>query len=245
MNKGAVWRIRGKKRLRLRRATTRLSAGDRIELFYDEAILKRVPQQAELLCDGLTFSAWHKPAGLLFSGTDFGDHASLLRQAERFFPRRWLYPIHRLDREVEGLCVVAHTARAAADLSAQFREQRVDKRYRAQVRGDLSHHRLPMEINRPIDGKAALSQIHAVSFDPERDISQITVSILTGRKHQIRRHLEMIGHPVMGDPVYGKGNKNKTGLKLRAVGLAFRCPGRSVEVRLDLDELIGADGTML
>jgi tRNA pseudouridine32 synthase/23S rRNA pseudouridine746 synthase len=46
----------------------------------------------------------------------------------------------------------------------------------------------------------------------------------SGRKHQIRRHFDMIGHPVMGDPRYGKGNKNAEGLQLLATSLKFKCP---------------------
>ncbi|HLT22061.1 MAG TPA: hypothetical protein VKZ84_01395, partial [Bacteriovoracaceae bacterium] len=54
--------------------------------------------------------------------------------------------------------------------------------------------------------------------------SLVEVEIKTGRLHQIRKHFEMIGHPVLGDPKYGKGNKNKDGLKLQAYALEFRDP---------------------
>ena len=50
------------------------------------------------------------------------------------------------------------------------------------------------------------------------------IVIATGRKHQIRRHFDMIGHPVMGDPRYWQNNKNSTGLQLIATGLEFQCP---------------------
>ncbi len=242
MVKGAAWRTRGKKRLRLRRATARLAAGDRIEICYDEKILAARAPDPELLCDGVDFSAWYKPAGLLFSGTDFGDHASLLRQVERFFRIRNVYPVQRLDREVDGLCVVAHTAAAAARLSGQFREQKVFKRYRAAVLGDPGGRPLPLKIDRPIDERPALTVIDRVRYDPEKNISEVELSIRTGRRHQIRRHLDGLGHPVMGDPVYGKGNKNREGMKLTAVGLRFRCPRTGSEIRLELDELMGADG---
>lgn len=54
--------------------------------------------------------------------------------------------------------------------------------------------------------------------------SLIDVELITGRMHQIRRHLEMIGYPVMGDPKYGRGNKNRSGLQLVATRLQFECP---------------------
>jgi tRNA pseudouridine32 synthase/23S rRNA pseudouridine746 synthase len=52
----------------------------------------------------------------------------------------------------------------------------------------------------------------------------VRVKIDTGRLHQIRRHLEFVGHPIMGDPKYGRGNKNKDGLKLVATQLTFEDP---------------------
>jgi len=56
------------------------------------------------------------------------------------------------------------------------------------------------------------------------------VQIRTGRLHQIRRHFDLIGHPVMGDPRYGTGNKNKEGLQLEADQLRFICPFAKREV---------------
>lgn len=63
------------------------------------------------------------------------------------------------------------------------------------------------------------------------------VHIETGRLHQIRRHFEMIGHPVIGDPRYGKGNKNNEGLRLKCVEIAFHCPIHNTQIlqRLSLD----------
>jgi tRNA pseudouridine32 synthase/23S rRNA pseudouridine746 synthase len=57
----------------------------------------------------------------------------------------------------------------------------------------------------------------------------------TGRRHQIRRHFAMAGFPVVGDPIYSKGNKNRSGLKLAACGLEFTCPftGSPMVFRLD------------
>ncbi len=60
------------------------------------------------------------------------------------------------------------------------------------------------------------------------------MTIETGRQHQIRRHLESIGHPVLGDPRYGAGNKNRDGMRLAAVFLAFEEPftGEAIELAL-------------
>lgn len=62
--------------------------------------------------------------------------------------------------------------------------------------------------------------------------SLLEVSIETGRLHQIRRHLAAIGHPVMGDPRYGEGNKNADGLKLVASRISFQYQSKPVECEL-------------
>ncbi|MBI3773409.1 MAG: hypothetical protein HY272_12005 [Gammaproteobacteria bacterium] len=73
-----------------------------------------------------------------------------------------------------------------------------------------------------------------LEYDSVHDITTLSVIIKTGRLHQIRRHLDMIGHPLIGDPKYGRGNKNAVGLRLIAEQLEFRCPltGKTRRLRL-------------
>jgi tRNA pseudouridine32 synthase/23S rRNA pseudouridine746 synthase len=80
------------------------------------------------------------------------------------------------------------------------------------------------KIDPALDGKSALTEIAVDHYDQETFTSKVYIVIRTGRKHQIRRHFEMIGHPVMGDPRYGEGNKNKEGMQLAATALEFQCP---------------------
>ncbi|MGE5300609.1 MAG: RluA family pseudouridine synthase [Acidobacteriota bacterium] len=226
MNKGAVW-LKGKRggMKRLRRASTRLRQGSHIELYYDKDILSCTPPVANCLEDRIAYSAWHKPAGLMSQGTKYGDHCSLLRQAELFFsPPREAFLVHRLDREVLGVMLIAHTARAAAELSALFERHLIVKKYRAEVLGLIGETGVRSTIEIPLDGKAAVTEYRVLSNDPEKNRSAVEIIIKTGRLHQIRRHFDMIGHPVMGDPRYGKGNKNTEGIKLAAVSLEFLCP---------------------
>jgi tRNA pseudouridine32 synthase/23S rRNA pseudouridine746 synthase len=235
MRKGAVHVGRaGRTPNRLRRETATVRPGDVLELHYDAALLALVPPEARLVRDAVRWSAWDKPAGLLTQGTPFGDHATLLRQAEKALGRPAL-PVHRLDREVSGLVLVAHDERAAAALSALLREGRVVKRYRAEVLGDVAS-ALGREgvVETPLDGKSARTLWRGAAPDARRGAPPRDVTIETGRQHQIRRHLESIGHPVMGDPRYGAGNKNRDGMRLAAVFLAFEEPftGEAVELRL-------------
>jgi tRNA pseudouridine32 synthase/23S rRNA pseudouridine746 synthase len=77
-----------------------------------------------------------------------------------------------------------------------------------------------------LDGKEAITDYQAVKYNTSSNTTLVNITIHTGRKHQIRRHFDMIGYPVLGDPVYGTGNKNKAGIKLTAVALKFECPIR-------------------
>jgi tRNA pseudouridine32 synthase / 23S rRNA pseudouridine746 synthase len=224
MNKGAVWLNRkGLGRRRLRKATFLLKKGDMLELHYDPKVLSVDPPSASCLKDYGQYSIWFKPAGLLTQGTDFGDHGTLLRQAEMYFKLKLkVYPVHRLDREAEGLIMVAHEKAAAAELSRLFAEHRVVKRYQVEVLG------VPEKtegiIEDPLDGKPAISRYRVVALNPKEATSTLLVEIETGRMHQIRRHLAGAGLPVMGDPRYGSGNKDGRPMRLTACELCWRCP---------------------
>ena len=238
MQKGAVWlrKPRGKLR-RVRRAKTQISKGDFIALYYDQDLLQREPPQARQLWRCTEYSVWYKPPGLLAQGTQFGDHASLLRQAELTDPlRKPVYLVHRLDREAEGLMLIAHTSTAARRLSQLFQRQQVEKQYHITVRGQLAT--ASGEITRPVDGRPAHTFYQVLACDEKNDTSQVEVNIKTGRKHQIRRHFDSIGYPVMGDPVYGRNNKNDSGMQLRACRLQFTCPFRNKWMGFDLFRLL-------
>jgi len=235
MNKGAVW-IKKKDRLhRLRKATSLLQAGVHIELHYDAGLLSLVPPNPVLISDQAHYSAWRKPAGLMAQGTRFGDHCSLLRQAELFFHlKRPVFLVHRLDRESDGIMLIAHSKEAAAKLSALFQKKEIVKEYRVEVLGILGDQDGKGTLDTPLDGKTAVTDYVVLAHDLQKNTTNISAFIKTGRLHQIRRHFDMVGHPVIGDPRYGKGNKNREGMKLTAVSLKFRCPftHRNVEFRI-------------
>ena len=226
MSKGAVWlkKTKGRRR-RLRRAKTAVKPGDRLSINYDAEILALSPRRPDLISDLHRYSVWYKPAGLMTQGTDFGDHCSLLRQAELLFnPRRAVLPVHRLDREAAGIVLLAHDKKAAGTLSDLFVSRQIIKRYRARVLGDLAAVETTRIIDRPVEDKSAVTEYTVTGYDPASNTSSVDIVIRTGRRHQIRRHFDAIGFPVVGDPRYDKNNKNKSGLQLMATELAFRCP---------------------
>lgn len=159
-----------------------------------------------------------KPRGLpTVPNGGFLTH-TLLHLVRRSFPRAT--PLHRLGRGTSGLVLFALTAQARSALSRAWREGRVDKVYRALVRGVPARERFEVAaaIGRvphprlgdvyaatPGDprGKAALS--HVCVAAPRGDQAVVEVRIPTGRPHQIRIHLAFAGHPLVGDPLYGPG----------------------------------------
>lgn len=236
MNKGAVRLHSGKRQKLLRRARYTPRAGEQLELHYDPAILALVPPPVHCIADERRYSVWEKPVGMLSQGSLWGDHCALTRIAEKHFqPPREVFLVHRLDREATGLMLLAHDKRAAAALSQLFQRNAVYKAYQTRVRGRPEPEQ--GRIDFPLEGKTARSEYRLLDYSADSDTATLEVIISTGRKHQIRRHLEMIGHPVLGDPLYGQGNKSKDGLQLAAVELAFENPFGAGRKAYRLDQL--------
>jgi tRNA pseudouridine32 synthase/23S rRNA pseudouridine746 synthase len=234
LNKGAVWlRTRGREQ-RLRRATKTLARGTQLSLYYDAEVLQREPPAPTLIADEKTYSVWYKPAGMLAQGTHFGDHCALLRWCEKYFtPARECFLVHRLDREAEGLMLIAHTSAAAGAFSKLWQQNQIRKQYRVIVAGLLGSVGSTQRIEMPLDEKICATEFSVAALDFERARSTLTVNLITGRKHQIRRHLAAIGFPVVGD--YRYGNSNTEPLALRAVSLQFRCPVSGLEKNYSID----------
>jgi tRNA pseudouridine32 synthase/23S rRNA pseudouridine746 synthase len=226
MISGAVWHQKpaGKMR-RVRRATTAVCTGDHIAIYYDESILNLQPPVAQCLKDNRRYSIWRKPAGLMTQGSPFGDRCALTRQVEQHFrPPRPVFLVHRIDRETTGLVIIAHDRKAAALFTELFKKRKIEKRYQAVVMGNPDAEGGQGCIDAPLNGRPAQTKYHLLHYDATTDQSRLQVEIISGRHHQIRRHFELIGHPVVGDPRYGRGNKNRRGLQLVAYGLKFVCP---------------------
>lgn len=225
MQKGAVWLKRpGCKEQRIRKAKFQLQTGDAVSLYYDAQILARVPPLPRLVARQKHYSVWYKPAGLLTQGSRFGDHCSLLRHVERLAEfGSTVRLIHRLDREAHGLVLLAHNQRAAAALSDLFQTREIEKRYWGVAHGRVGTAGEILTCDMALDGKPARTIVTVKEIAGDGAFSVLDILLETGRNHQIRRHLSMLGHPLVGDGRYGRAESG-AGLQLCAWLLGFTCP---------------------
>lgn len=219
---GGVWYKKNNlgKLLRIRHSNQELAVNDYLEFYYDPKI-QELPEITEAVCLHETndYGIWVKEAGVLAQGSEFGDHTSLLRIIEMKKKKQDIFLIHRLDREVAGIMVFAYNKEAAKYFSELFQKHDLEKIYFGIVKGRVGEKGSFAEIKNSLDGKEATTFYRVQEASDES--SQLEIKIKTGRYHQIRRHLDQIGHPLLGDPLYGRGNKNDDGLKLWARALKF------------------------
>lgn len=201
-----------------------------------------------------TLVVLNKPAGLLAvpgRGPDKQDCLSARVQA--------IYPdalvVHRLDMATSGLLVMARGAAAQRLLSEAFANRQVHKRYVAVVSGQMTPTQdtwqtidLPILVdwpNRPrrmIDwqqGKASVTRWQVAHIDVERNTTRVALEPVTGRTHQLRVHLQAIGHPILGDALYAPATvlAQAPRLLLHACTLALAHPvnGRALEFTCPAD----------
>lgn len=225
MDKGALWLTRGKQGTRrIRRVKTQLRAGDQLHLYYDSHVLEQQVAAAQLIADEGDYSLWYKPYGMYSQGSKWGDHCTILRSVEKQTQRN-AFITHRLDRAAQGLMLIAHSKRAAAALSGLFRERQIHKCYQAVVQGLWQHGPDSLRIDTPIDDKPAVSHVCCLQQDTGTNRSLLEITIETGRKHQIRRHLAELGYPIVGDRLHGLAQDGDSeDLQLCSCTLAFDCP---------------------
>lgn len=171
---------------------------------------------------------------------------SLIQDARR----QKFFAVHRLDKLVSGVILFARNAPAHRCLNQQFEQRLVKKSYLAVVHGSLA-----MEsgaIDAPLrrfgsgrmgedreKGKACLTEYSVQARSAE--YTRVEVHPLTGRKHQIRAHLFILGHPVVGDPLYGDKAFQRTfpRLMLHALNIQFDRPsGERVRVESQIPQAL-------
>lgn len=154
-----------------------------------------------------------KPAGLLSIPDREGDEVSLKKLLREKYGE--IYTVHRLDKETSGLIVFARNEAMHKFFSQAFEERSVEKYYEGIVKGTLAEKQ--KTINAPIAQntvKKTLMIIHKRGKESITDynvieelgkFSLVSFQIHTGRTHQIRVHMQYVGHPIVCDPLYGDG----------------------------------------
>lgn len=181
-----------------------------------------------------------KPAGLLAvpgRGEDKQDCMAARVQAE--FPDARV--VHRLDMATSGLMVLARGAEMQRRLSQAFHDREVAKRYVAlvgyrlrQVAGEISLPLMADWPNRPLQkvdhdaGKAALTRYRVLDYDASVDVSRLELEPVTGRTHQLRVHLAALGHPIVGDALYGGIIAHRLMLHAGFMGLRHPATGEAL-----------------
>ncbi len=174
----------------------------------------------------------NKPRGVLVHRSKLDRHENtFLLQTLRDQLGQHLYPVHRLDKPTSGALLFALSPEAAAQLQTQLEENRAEKHYLlvcrgfCPQRGEIDHPLKPVNDFRRTrhksnngEAKPALTRFQrlatielpvAVDKYPRSRYSLVKASLLTGRRHQIRRHFKHISHPIIGCPKYGKSTHNR------------------------------------
>ena len=191
----------------------------------------------QLLYDDSHFLVVNKPAGVLsVPGRGADKQDCVLTRLKTTHPTAMV--VHRLDMATSGLMVFGLHSDSQRALSMLFEARRVHKQYLAWVDGLLPVSEtwqtidLPLIAdwpNRPLQkvdakGKPSVTQWRCLKHNADLNVSLLALHPLTGRSHQLRVHLQAIGHAILGDALYAPALKSEHGLMLHASELGFVHP---------------------
>ena len=201
----------------------------------------------------------HKPSGIATQTSKLGEK-DLVSEVKNYLAKSgsknpYLAVINRLDQPVEGLVLFAKNEKAAADLSKQLNDNKINKTYYATVWGHMPDSEGVLEDYLLKDGKTNTSKVvnkgvnnsklakleyKVISSNENTDI--LKIHLLTGRHHQIRVQFANAKHPLLGDTKYGSNESiaysksiSMRFVWLKAYGLAFTDPKTKEAVNIELD----------
>ncbi len=181
----------------------------------------------------------HKAAGLLtVPGKTEDLQDCLISRLMKIEPKTLL--IHRLDRDTSGILVFALSREGQKSISRQFQERQTDKTYQAIVAGTLDGEGMvdvpviydpdhpPLHIAEPNHNKPALTHWQAIEhFEIQgQAVTRVKLTPITGRSHQLRVHMQYLGHPIIGDTLYATPEQQQLSVRLclHAERLSFSHP---------------------
>lgn len=185
------------------------------------------------------FMVIHKPAGLLtVPGKTEDLQDCLINRLVKLEPKTLL--IHRLDRDTSGILAFGLSKWGQKTISRQFQERQTDKTYQAMVAGTLEGEgtievpvvydpsRPPLHIADPAHNKPAITHWQAIEhFNIQgQPVTRVKLTPITGRSHQLRVHMQYLGHPIIGDTLYATSEQQQLSsrLCLHAERLSFYHP---------------------
>lgn len=190
----------------------------------------------------------NKPSGLhSVPGLGADKQDSVLGRLQAHDPDIWA--VHRLDRDTSGLMVFGRHKAAISTLGKQFQARTIDKRYVALVGGCVSgeHGEVdlamryapeikPRQVVDPVAGKPAQTRWQLINRHAGSTL--LALEPVTGRTHQLRVHMQAIGHPIVGDQLYAPPDLQaaSTRLCLHAAELAFDHPDTGERMRFQVPE---------
>ena len=206
------------------------------------AVPKVYPLDLQVVYEDDAMSVVYKPPGVAVNGPRYRTVEHAL--GHNLWPSsapdalRWARPVHRLDRPTSGLLLVAKTGSALASLSRQFHDRQGTKRYRAIALGRLEGEG---EVREPVDGRKAHTRWQAAEHTPclkTEWLTSVDLWPVTGRTHQLRVHLAGLGHPILGDGLYGIDGRvlRGKGLFLSSVAVAFNHPVSGAPLAFEVEE---------
>ncbi len=224
------------------------------------------PSELPVLWRDERLVAVHKPAGWLVHRTGLDAHETrFVVQTLRDQLGQRVYPVHRLDKGTSGVLLMALDSDAARLMAQAFEAREVDKRYVAFVRGwlpdavQVDHPLKPDDAPADAQPQPAVTDFHCLlraewpeAMDGQHATTRaslVAATPQTGRRHQIRRHLKHLSHPIIGDATHGKGPLNRwwaerlgrQRLWLHACELGFKHPVTGAALRIESPWQTGAD----
>ncbi len=222
---------------------TYITGGEAIQLSIPDTPSTDFDFPLRVLFEDEFLAVIEKPAGIEVSGNRRKTIANALPRnlaASNALDAILPQPVHRLDYATSGVLVVGKTSTVIRDLNMLFADKKVDKTYWAVSIGELSEKGV---IKALVDGKPSettFKRLGLVESPRFKYLSLIELNPKTGRRHQIRKHLHGLGHPILGDKTYFIDGLilNGKGLYLHAKSVRFKHPisGEWVEVHSQIPE---------
>jgi len=225
-----------------------LNIGDKVTISIEDEIDNTLPQNIplDIIYEDMDILALNKPPFIVVHPTKSHQENTLSNGIAYYFKenkiKRKIRLVNRLDMNTSGILLVAKSSFAHQQMALQFENNEVEKRYMAVVDGivekdsgiiDLPIGREEEKSIRKIvtsDGKDAITKYKVIERYNNKTL--LDVELITGRSHQIRVHLNHIGHPIIGDTLYFKPSEHINRQALHAYYLKIKQPRTQEEIEL-------------